>query len=78
METKHVIPTREELLNELASEFAEPDIPDGAITVRMLMNKTGKCEVVCRRFLEKKVSDGSMDYVKNKITKWYYPVEGEK
>ena len=34
--------TYEDLLNELAAELAEPEIPEGAITVRMLMNKTGK------------------------------------
>jgi hypothetical protein len=74
LETKYVIPTQDELLAELAEELAEPIIPDGAITVRMLMTKTGKCEMLCRRFLEKKVADGLMGVVRNKITKWYYPI----
>jgi len=64
--------TYEELLNELAEELAEPVIPEGAITVRMLMEKTGRIEKTCRSLLDKKVKEGKMGVIKHKITNWYY------
>ena len=69
--------TANELLAELADEFAEPEIPDGAVTIRMLMDKTGKCEQTCARLLKKKVRSGELGVVRVKITDWYYKNGGE-
>jgi len=66
--------TADDLLEELARELSEPDIPEGAITVRMLMEKTGRIEKFCRDALDNKVKQGEMAFVKNRITKWYYPI----
>jgi hypothetical protein len=70
------IPTIDELLDELAAELAEPEIPPNAITVKMLMERCpDKIEKACRTFLERKVKEGKMGVVKNKITKYYYSIE---
>lgn len=69
--------TRDGLLAELASEMAEPEVPEGAITVRMLMDKTGKCEQTCSRILKKKVRNGELGVVRIKITDWYYKNGGK-
>ena len=61
-------------LDQLAAELTEPEIPEGAITVRMLMNKTGKCEQTCSRLLKRKVSEGTSGVIRVKITDWYYPI----
>jgi hypothetical protein len=69
-------PTIDELLDELAAELAEPEIPPNAITVKMLMERCpDKIEKTCRTLLEKWVKEGKMGVVKNKITKYYYPIK---
>ena len=65
-------PTADELLEELANELVEPEIPPGSITVQMLMVKSRMNEKKCRTFLEDKVRQGVMGVVLNKITKWYF------
>jgi hypothetical protein len=70
----NVTPTRDELLDELANEMTEPDIPDGAITVRMLTEKTGRIEKYCRTVLDNKVKQGKMGFVLARNTKWYYQI----
>ncbi len=74
MGISHVTPTRDELLDELAGELEEPEIPEGAITVKMLMDRTGRIEKKCRTLLDEKVRQGKMGVVKHKVTKWYYPI----
>lgn len=75
METNDVIPTSEELLAELAEELAGPHIPEGAITVRMLMDKTGMTIWPCRKFLETKVAQGKMKSVSDiHGRRWYFQV----
>jgi hypothetical protein len=70
------VPTRDELLAELAEELAEPVIPDNAITVKMVLERTpDKVEKTVREHLEKKVRAGLMGCVTVKCTKWYYPIE---
>jgi hypothetical protein len=74
MESKHVIPTRVELLAELANELIEPDIPEGAITVRMLIDECGRSEDVCRALLDRRVKEGKMDVVMISHVKYYWQV----
>jgi len=74
MGNQTMTPTRDELLEELARELSEPEIPEGAITVRMLMEKTGRIEKFCREALDNKVKQGEMAFVMNRCTKWYYQI----
>ncbi len=69
-----MMPTRDELLDELIAELTEPEIPEGAITVRMLVEQSGRTEKMCRALLNQKVKDGKMDYVTVGYTKFYYSV----
>jgi len=66
--------SRDELLDKLFQELEEPEIPEGAITVRMLMDKTGRIEKTCRALLDRKVREGKMGVVRVRITNWYYPI----
>ena len=61
-------------LDQLAEELKEPEIPPGAITVRMLMDKTGRPENTCRALLDRKVRDGKMGVVRVKISNYYFPL----
>lgn len=72
MASGNVIPTRDELLDELASMIEQPQIPPNAVTVKMLAEKSGRNDKACREFLNRKVRDGSMGVVQVRITKWYY------
>ncbi len=77
MAIEHVTPTRDELLDELAQELADPEIPEGAITVTMLSKQVDRSIWTIRKFLERKVKAGKMEYVvaKNR-ERWYY-LKGE-
>jgi hypothetical protein len=76
MEIKNVVPTRDELLAELAAELAEPEIPDNGITIKMLMLKTGKPFNTCRNILNRKVYEGLLKVVVIKTVNYYYPKGG--
>ena len=67
-----VIPTRDELLEELAGELLPPDIPEGAITVRDLMLATGMSDTTCYTKLQEKVDAGVLQVVMIKGTNYYY------
>lgn len=68
------VPTREELLKELADELSEPAIPPNAVTIRMLMDKTGKCEQTCSRLLKRKVKSNELGVIRIGLTDWYYAI----
>ena len=63
------------ILAELVKELSQPEIPDGAVTVRMLVKESGKAENTCRKLLERRVRDGTMAFVTVIQTKYYYLVE---
>ena len=64
-----------QVLDELTAEIIGPIIPPGAITVRMLMEQSGRIEKVCRALLDKKVREGKMGKILYKITNYYYPIK---
>lgn len=65
----------EALLAELVAEFTEPEIPDGAVTVKDLVSATGKPTNTCMVRLGKMVSAGILGVVKVKGTNYYYRIE---
>jgi hypothetical protein len=69
------VPTRDELLDELAEELVGAPVPSNAITVRMLVDKTGLSEKTCREKLDALVKSGKWCVNKQQIPYWYYPIE---
>jgi hypothetical protein len=68
-------PTSDDLLAELAAFLAPP--PEDAITVKMLMERTGCSRYVCRELLEKQLLRGELESRYWDNNKWYWKKEGK-
>jgi hypothetical protein len=78
MDIDDVTPTREELLEELVSEFVGGTIPDNSITVKDMVSATGLSLTACLRRLNEKVADGSLGVVKVRGSNYYYKIGAKK